>query len=244
MGKEVAGLALLVAATGWSQSFEVASIRQAQEGGRRGPFESVQVTPLNLTMRAVRFRTAVAWAYGVRDFQVSGPDWIDQAGFDIAAKSAGEVKEKELRLMLRTLLADRFKLEIHHERKEQQAWVLTIGKNGLNPNIKESAIEGDPVIQPNLSKGEVIVKGAPVGQLVELLARVLRGPVVNETGLDGKYDATVNLLKYMPDGTGAPNLEALAIRAIQAEFGLKIENRKTMMDLVVVDRAEKTPLEN
>jgi uncharacterized protein (TIGR03435 family) len=169
---------------------------------------------------------------------------MDQVGFDIAAKSTGEVKEKELRLMLRTLLAERFKLEVHHERKEQQAWVLTIGKDGLNPNIKESEVAGDPVIQPNFSKGEVVVKGAPVGQLVELLAKVLRGPVVNETGLDGKYDATVNILKYMPDGTGAPNLEALAIRAIQAEFGLKVENRKTMMDLVVVDRAERTPLEN
>jgi uncharacterized protein (TIGR03435 family) len=244
MGKEVAGLALLLSAAGWSQSFEVASVRQAQEGGRRGPFESVQVSPGSLTMRAVRFRTAVAWAYGVRDFQVTGPDWMDRVGFDIVAKSAGEAKENELRLMLRTLLAERCKLEVHLERKEQPAWVLTIGKNGLNPNIKESDSDGDPLIQPNLGKGEVTVKRAPVGQLVELLAKVLRGPVVNETGLDGKYDATVNILKYMPDGTGAPDLEALAIRAIQAEFGLKVEYRKTMMDLVVVDRAEKAPVEN
>ena len=244
MGKEVAALALLAAASGWSQSFEVASIRQAPEGSRRGPFESVHVSPDSVTMRAVRFRTAVAWAYAVRDFQVSGPDWMDQLGFDIVAKSTSETKEKELRLMMRTLLAERFKMEVHQERKEQPAWVLTIGKNGLNPNIKESEIAGDPVIEPNLAKGEVIVKGAPINQLVELLAKVLRGPVVNETGLDGKYDATVNVLKYMPDGTGAPNLEALAIRAIQAEFGLKVEHRRTMMDLVVVDRAEKAPLEN
>jgi hypothetical protein len=100
MGKFIAGMALLASA-GWSQSFEVASIRQVQGEGRRGPFESIQVSPGSLTMRGVRFRTAVAWAYGVRDFQVTGPDWMDQIGFDIAAKAEGVAKEPEMRLMLR-----------------------------------------------------------------------------------------------------------------------------------------------
>jgi hypothetical protein len=201
MGKFTTGMALLVALPGWGQTFELASIRQAEEGRRSGPFESIQVSPGSLTMRSVRFRTAVAWAYGVRDFQVTGPDWMDRLGFDIAAKSGDTAKEPELRAMLRALLAER-------------------------------------------SKGEVVVKRAPVSQLVELLAKVLRGPVVNETGLDGNYDATVNLMKYLPDGSSAPDIEALAVRAIQAEFGLKVEHRKTLMDFVIVDRAEKIPVEN
>lgn len=244
MGKITAGLAMLAAIPGWGQSFEVASIRQALEGNRQGPFEHVQVTPGSLTMRGVRFRTAVAWAYGVRDFQVTGPDWMDRQGFDIVAKSAGAEKEPELRAMLRALLAERFKLEAHKERKEMAAWVLTIGKDGLNPAVKPSDTEGAPLIQPNLAKGEVVVKRAPVSQLVELLAKVLRGPVVNETGLDGSYDATVNILKYVPDGSSAPDIEALAIRAIQAEFGLKVDHRKTLLDFVIVDRSEKEPVAN
>jgi uncharacterized protein (TIGR03435 family) len=89
-----------------------------------------------------------------------------------------------------------------------------------------------------------VVKRAPVSQLVEILAKVLRGPVVNETGLDGFYDATVNVLKYVPDGSSVPDIEALAIRAIQAEFGLKIDHRKTVMDFVIVDRSEKEPVAN
>jgi uncharacterized protein (TIGR03435 family) len=116
MGKFIAGMALLASA-GWSQSFDVASIRAVEDRGRRGPFESVQVSPGSLTMRGVRYRTAIAWAYGVRDFQVTGPDWLDQVGFDIAAKAEGGAKESELRRMLRTLLAERFKLETHRERK-------------------------------------------------------------------------------------------------------------------------------
>jgi uncharacterized protein (TIGR03435 family) len=244
MGKLTAGLSLLIAIPGWAQTFEVASIRQAQEGGRSGPFDQIQVSPGSVTMRGVRFRTVVAWAYGVRDFQVTGPDWMDGAGFEIAAKSGDAAKEPELRAMMRALLAERFKLEAHKERKETGAWVLSIGKNGLNPAIKPADTEGDPVIQPNLAKGEVSVKRVPVSQLVELLAKVLRGPVVNETGLDGKFDAAVNIMKYMPDGSSVPNIEALAIRVIQAEFGLKVEHRKTLMDFVIVDRAEKAPLEN
>ncbi len=243
MGKFITAMALLAFA-GWSQSFEVASVRPVEDRGRRGPFESIQVSPGSLTMRGVRYRTAIAWAYGVRDFQVTGPDWLDQVGFDIAAKAEGSAKEPELRKMLRMLLAERFKLETHQERKETPAYVLTIGKNGLNPNVKPSDSEGDPLIQPNLAKLEVSVKRAPASQLVELLSKVLREPVIDETGLSGSFDATVNIQKYIPDGSSAPDIVSLALRAIQAEFGLEVKHRKTMMDYVIVDRTEKTPVEN
>jgi uncharacterized protein (TIGR03435 family) len=243
MGKFVAGLALL-ASGAWGQSFEVASIRQIQDGGRRGPFESIQVSPGSVIMRAVRYRTVVAWAYDVRDFQVTGPDWMDQVGFDISAKAEGKAKEADLRRMMRTLLAERFKFEAHQDRKETTAYVLQIGKNGLTQTVKPSDTEGDPLIQPNLSKMEVSVKRAPVSQLVELLAKVLREPVIDETGLSGTFDATVNVSKYIPDGSTAPDITALALRAIQAEFGLEVKHRKTLMEFVIVDRSERAPVEN
>jgi uncharacterized protein (TIGR03435 family) len=122
--------------------------------------------------------------------------------------------------------------------------VLTIGKNGLNPNVKPSDSEGDPLVQPYLAKMEVSVKRAPASQLVELLSKVLREPVIDETGLSGTFDATVNISKYIPDGSSAPDIVALALRAIQAEFGLEVKHRKTMMDYVIVDRTEKAPVEN
>jgi len=243
MGKTIAGVVLL-AVTGWGQTFDVASVRRAQEGGRRGPFDQIQVSPDSLAMRGVRFKKAIAWAYGVSDFQVTGPDWLDQVGLEIAAKAEGPAKEEELRLMLRALLAERLKLAVHEEDKETSAYVLTVGKNGVPPNITETTEDGDPIVQPNPSKMEVVVKRAPVSQLVELLSRVLREPVVNETGLNGKYDATVNFSKYIPDGSSAPDVQALALRFIQQEFGLKVEHRKTLMHFIVVDKAEKDPVEN
>jgi uncharacterized protein (TIGR03435 family) len=246
MSKVVAGMAFALAAGSWAQTppaFEVASIRQSQEA-RRGPFENIQVTPGTLTMRAVRFRTAVAWAYGVKDFQVTGPDWMDELGFDIVAKSVEPSEAAELRRMLRALLADRFKLEVRQETRETPAWVVTIGTNGLPPGIKESIDDGDFQVQPNLAKGEVSVKRAPVNQLVEILAKVLRGPVVDETGLTGRYDATVNFMKYLPDGSTPIDVQALAIRAIQQELGLKIDHRKANLPFVIVLRVEKAPVEN
>jgi uncharacterized protein (TIGR03435 family) len=242
MGKTI-GLALL-AATAWGQTFEVAAVRRATEGGYRGPFDQIQVSPGSLAMRGVRLRKAIAWAYGVMDFQVKGPDWLDQVGFEIAAKSGGKEPEQELRLMLRALLAERLKLAVHEEDKEATAYVLTIGKSGLSPAVKLSSDDGDPLVQPNPSKMEVVVKRAPVSNLVELLSKLLREPVINETGLNGKYDATVNFAKYLPDGSTAPDVTATALRFIQGEFGLKVDHRKTTLHYVVVDHAEKDPMEN
>jgi uncharacterized protein (TIGR03435 family) len=119
-----------------------------------------------------------------------------------------------------------------------------MGKNGLPASVKPSDGDGDPLIQPNLSKLEVSVKRVPLSQLVELLAKVLREPVIDETGLSGTFDATVNISKYIPDGSSAPDIVSLALRAIQAEFGLEVKHRKTPMDFVIVDRAEKAPVEN
>jgi uncharacterized protein (TIGR03435 family) len=243
MGKIIIGMAL-VASAGWTQTFDVASIRAAQGEDRRGPFDAIHASPGSLTMRGVRFKKAVAWAYGVRDFQVTGPDWMDRAGFDIVAKSEEPAKEPELRKMLQKLLAERFKLEAHQERKEASAYVLTVGKNGIPANIKQSDTEGDPLIQPNLSKMEVSLKRAPVSELIEILAKVLREPIVDETGLSGNYDATVNISKYIPDGSSAPDIVGLALRVVQAELGLEVKHRKTPMDFVIVDRAEKAPVEN
>ena len=156
----------------------------------------IKIAPGSLTMRSVSFRVGVAWAYGVKEFQVTGPDWIDQARYDIVAKAAGPASAGELRVMLRTLLAERFKLVSHRQTKEMSAWVLTVGKNG--PKFKESQEEGEASIEPNLSKMEVVVRRTPVSQLADLLGKILRAPVLDQTGLNGKYDITVRSTNICP----------------------------------------------
>src|SRR3954471_13875575 len=127
-------------------AFEVASVRVSTSGGGRGHMNMfaspIKVAPGSLTMRGISFRAAVAWANDVKEFQVNGPSWIDEARYDIVAKSAGPASPEELRLMLRTLLAERCKLVSHRQTKEMSAWIVTVAKNGPKFKMSEGDAEG------------------------------------------------------------------------------------------------------
>lgn len=228
-------------------AFEVASIRVAQStAGREGMHgmpASIRTEPGTVTMRSASFRTVVRWAYNVVDFQVTGPDWIDQQRYDIVAKSASAASEEQMRLMMQTLLADRFKLTSHRQTKEAQAWVLSVGKNG--PKFKESASEGESSIVPDQKRMSIAVQRTQVSQLVDFLAPILRAPVLDETGLKGRYDITIAVDKYIPDhATAIADMVSVIATGIQQELGLKLEQKKMPVEFVVVDRAEMTPAEN
>jgi uncharacterized protein (TIGR03435 family) len=227
-------------------AFEVASVHVSQigrgggEGSRR---ENIQFTPDTVTMRNVSLKSAIRWAYHVFDYQVSGPDWLQSERYDIVAKAAGPVTEDQLRTMLQTLLADRFKLELHHQTKELAAYVLVVAKNG--PKFHESETAGESSIQPDQKRMSVTVQRTPLSQLTEMLSSVFRAPVVDMTGLKGKYDVTLNLSKYVGDMQPAHD-DPLSIfmAGLQEELGLKLESKKMPIDLLIIDRAEKVPVEN
>jgi uncharacterized protein (TIGR03435 family) len=237
-------------------AFEVASIRVSPPGKREGEgFKrdmrtgaAVQVSPDSVTIRNSTLRSITCWAYHVFDYQVKGPDWLGSERFDITAKAAGQVPEDQLRLMMQTLLADRFKMATHPENKEMPAYLLQVAKSGLK--VKESTSgEGDMDIKPNQQKMQVTILRAGIQQLIDGLSNVFRAPIVDQTGLKGKYDATFDMTKYMADmrptdGGAPPDPQAIIIRGLQEELGLKLEPKKMPVDLVVIDRAEKVPAEN
>ncbi len=228
--------------------FEVASIR-ASEGGKGGenPFrQNIQVSPGTLTMRGISLKSAIRWAYHVMDYQVTGPGWLVTERFDIVAKAPGPATEDELRPMLQKLLASRFHVAVHHESKELSAFILSVAKNG--PKFKESQSEGDSSVEPDQKTMTVVVHRTAISQLVEVLSNILRAPVLDETGLKGRYDVTIDAGKYIPSTPEdrAAMMDPLAIisNGLQGELGLKLESRKAVVDLVVVDHAEKLPTEN
>jgi len=266
-----AGLAFMAATAACAQTpaappaappaFDVASVKASdmapgREGGGRGfggrgfgglgGRGNIQVAPDTLTMRNVTLKNAIRWAYQVTEYQVSGPDWLDSARFNIVAKSASPANEDQLQLMMQALLADRFKLALHRQTKEFQVYVLAPGKNGTK--LQESRGEGESNIQPQLDRMSVSVQRTPISQMIDLLTPVLGAPVIDMTGLKGRYDITVNLAKYMADmqpGGGAPaDPLSLVIAALEGELGLKLESRKIPLDQLVIDHAEKIPTEN
>jgi uncharacterized protein (TIGR03435 family) len=239
-----AGCALSQPAT---PTFEVASIKAVPSSPRGGGHDAlfgdnIKATPGSLTMRSVTLKACIQWAYQLFEYQVTGPGAIDGDHYDVMGKAAGPANEPELRAMLQTLLADRFELKFHRQTKEMQAYVLSVGKGG--PKVKESTTEGDGDIRPDQKTMTVTIQRMPMARIIDPLSRMFQMPVVDATGLKGRYDLSVNVAKYLPQAGEKTDPVSLIQTALQEELGLKLEAKKVPLDLLIVDHAAKAPVEN
>jgi uncharacterized protein (TIGR03435 family) len=229
-------------------AFEVASVKASQggRGGRGFPGHGfgnqIAAEPGSLTMRNVSMRAAIHWAFDVPEFQVSGPSWLASERYDIAAKASGAASEDQLRLMLRTLLADRFHLVTHTELKTVPYYLLTVAKGGTK--FKESADTGEPVLSAGPNSSTAVFRRVPMSQLIDMLQPILQAPIIDETGLKGRYDATLNIGALIGTPIQNDDINGTIITALQDLLGLKLEPRKGPLDTLVVDHAEKVPTEN
>ena len=200
-------------------------------------------------------KTLIAAAYNLNPRAIlGGPVWIDTEHYDIDARTPGDLRPNlnEQMAMLRKLLADRFQLGIHREQKEMQAYAMSIAKTG--EKLKESTVspdntpEGPPplifVVGPELVR--LPGRYTTIGEFASVLQRAaLEYPVVDRTGLSGRYDFD---LEFTPDetvfggvlGKGPDNPTKPALfAAIQEQLGLRLEPTKTAVDVVVVERAQR-----
>jgi uncharacterized protein (TIGR03435 family) len=228
-------------------SFEVASVKVNAAGpmGREGRVrpDAIAFTPGGVTMTGVTMRAIVQWAYHMQSIQVSGPSWIDDTRYDINAKAATPVSSEELRKMMQTLLTNRFKLAFHRDTKEMSAYVVTIAKGGHK--MTQSVGEGDMQIKPT-GKGLIVqVTHVTLAQLSEMSASPLQGVVVDQTGLSGAWDFQLDASSFMVNQPSSME-EAinLFVQALGEQVGLKVEQKKVPAEVFVIDRAEKTPVEN
>jgi len=257
------GLAASLAQPADTLKFEVASIKPADPGaGGHSSFRSVPGGGIQVTNYSLK--QLISFAYDVRDFQVSGPGWLDSTRYDILAKPEHEEDLADIRQMndaqkktaserlrerLRALLAERFQLTIHQETKEFPVYALVVAKNG--PKLEEST-EPDSANQStstnsNNGKAEMTAKRIPMQSLANVLSSRLSRPVLDRTGLTGKYNFkmqwTADMSARGPDGPGDANLADSAgpsiFTAIQEQLGLKLESTKGLVEIIVVDRVEK-----
>ena len=227
-------------------AFEVASIKVSQTPVGRGLAslrEDINTDPARLTMVNVSLGTAVRWAYKLGVYEISGPDWISNARFDFTAKAASPVSEDQLRLMLRALLKERFKLEVHRQVKDISGYALVVGKNGTKLHPVEGGGEG------SMTGGALMFEGhkMPLSRLTDIVSSALKTPVRDMTGLEGFYDFKVDMRPYLADrqpGDPPIDLPSIAMSALDAQLGLKLEARKIQMEVLSVDHAEKTPTDN
>ena len=132
--------------------FEVASVKRAEGGGPPGDIpRNMDNSPGHFAMHNVPMRYALEWAYDLKDYEISGPDWIKfDDRYDIVAKAAGPVSEEQTRQMLQTLLTERFQMKLHREKKDLSVYVLVPGKGAAK--VKEAAGDG-PTITSGPKKG-------------------------------------------------------------------------------------------
>ena len=194
------------------------------------------------------------FAYSVQMKQITGaPEWIDKDRYDIDATpdTEGTPTADQVRIMIRKLMAERFHLKFHHEKREMPAFVLTVGKDGakLQPTHPNGNLHGVGM-QAAKTGAMLFAYNAPISGFTNFLqSLVLDRPVVDETGLTDRYDLNVtftvdeSMFNGHPpefpkpaDGVEpAPNL----FEAIQEQLGLKLSPEKAQVDVLAVEHVEK-----
>ena len=260
--------------------FEVVSIKPSSPDDRR---VELRFRPGRFVAAGLPIKSVITTAYQVKDFQLSsGPGWINSEKYDIEAKEEDSVAREleklpfeqrwvKEQLMLQALLADRFKLKVSHKTKEGTVYVLAVAKNG--PKFQEAkpgdtypngikGRDGRPFGQANVvqsGRGHFTGQGIAIARLVGMLANELDCIVVDQTGLEGNYDFS---LQWAPDqtqtamfkdtGDGKPGTDAALVpessepsifTALQEQLGLKLESTKGPVDVLVIDHIER-PSEN
>jgi uncharacterized protein (TIGR03435 family) len=244
------GTALIASAAAFTQAqapteFEVASVRPNLANDRLvtirvgpgGTFSARGYTLVLLTQRA----------YGVMDWNVSGgPGWIRTDRYDVAAKAnvQGDLTEAELQPMLAKLLADRFKLELHHSSTQASGYALEVAKGG--PKLKPAADGEEHRDTFRLTNVGLSGQGISMRTFARFFGGKLGLIVVDETGLTGLFDFKVDWKidtdRPAPDFPAADPREPLreaAFDALQTQLGLKAVPKKVTVEMLVIDHAEK-----
>ena len=217
-------------------AFAVASVRPSAE---RVQFESdgrTTVLPGTLHMQDVTIETCIKWAYGVQRPQVAGPALLTSEGYDIVAKADAPATEDEMKAMMRTLLGERFQLAFHREQREMRAFAMTVGKGGAR--FKQASADELPY-RENFAMGSK-ARALTMQEFADFLAGPLEKPVVDRTGLPGRWDFAFDFTKYMTDPPqGLDDYLRVLNQTLEGDMGLKLESTRTTVDVLVVDRVQK-----
>jgi uncharacterized protein (TIGR03435 family) len=239
------------------REFDVAEIKLNRSGDTAtngGVLPGGQFSARNFPLKVL-----LGFAFGVSDlrlvdsFIVGAPSWVDSNRFDITGKSAPGTSDKMLALMLQVFLEKQFKLRTHQEQKPMNVFALVLGKGG--PKLQDAAVSGEPDCKKTVGGSVVAGQKQTDGQLHAVctnmrLADLVRAlpdlapayfdrPVLDLTGLMGAYD-----LKLDWTGRGFVDQGGLTIFDSVDKLGLKLEERKLPVPVIVVDHIEKLADDN
>jgi uncharacterized protein (TIGR03435 family) len=242
--------------------FEVASVRRSDPNAGPARFDA---PPGRYVQENAPLLNAISLAFDLRSYQFAGPlPALTRELFTIDARMPVASTAAELKLMLRSLLIDRFKLRVHVESREQDAYALTLARRDgrIGPQLQQSRVdcparmeaqrrneplppqpEGSKPCTFNYAPGRIDLGGTPLSALGQLLAGQVGRPVVDRTGLTGRFDVelqwSVATAAALGAGGNTAGSDAPSIfTAVQEQIGLKLEPAKTSVDYLVIDHIE------
>lgn len=248
--------ALAISSQSYAQSgpkaplaFEVTSVKPSEPGANGG---GIRPLPGGQTYVAsnVPLRLMIKLMYKINDSQiVGGPGWMNDELYDVEGKAESPSTLDQLHEMFQTLLADRFKLQFHRETREQRAYVLTVDRGGSKLKVNSSPEPFDIPIKPE-GRGKIVGTRVPMSYFCWFMSQRLNEPVLDQTGLTGFYDFTLEIVprdepfRDAPGGPVNPGMnqppqaEVLAV-PLREQLGLKLESRKAPVDVFVIDHVER-----
>ena len=221
--------------------WDVATVKPSNPDNTRG--QHIQFTGRHVLLLDTTLEQFLLLGYGVQKSQLAGePDWMKTERWDVdgVPDAAGKPSLRQLEILMQKILAERFGLQLHHEQREMPVFALTVAKNGP----KMIADTSDPNGWFDQQNGETngrhveVLKNASIADLALILQFHVDRPVVDQTGLKGRYD--LKLQWTMDEAqTSTPDAPPGLFTAIQDQIGLKLERLKAPADTLVIDKVER-----
>jgi uncharacterized protein (TIGR03435 family) len=223
-------------------AFEVTTIKQSDPDDKTHRFE---IHGRRIVIENHTVGEMVEMSYGVHARQiVNAPSWVESERFDVEGVPdvEGQPSVTQFQEIVRRLLENRFGLKFHTEKREMPRYVLTVAKSG--PKMEPT--KGAPDALPNMrgtgdkTSRTLQMENVSMRELAHNLQGELDRPVVDETGLKGKYDFTLKWSRGDAAATGdADNSLPSFFTALQEQLGLKVEPSKGEVDVMVIEHAEQ-----
>ena len=185
-----------------------------------------------ISLRNVTLHFLIGMAYELPDYRLEGGHaWIDTLRYNVDAKPSSRVSRPVALQMMQNLLADRFRLQVHHENKTVGGYRLTAPK-GDTKMVKLSPNDpiGFRVVQPGRIEGH-----GTIAMLVKILPSLVRAPIDDATGLKGAYDMSLEWTLDETSDDGKPSI----FSALSERLGLILKAERVPIDVLVIDHAEK-----
>lgn len=238
--------------TAWK--FEVASVKPA---GTVGGSPSSTIDPGIVRFRNTSLKSLLIRAYMLRNYQIEGPGWIDSERYDVVAKLPAGAPRNQVPAMLEDLLTVRFRLVTRRETRQEDVFVLSVGKDG--PKLTKSQTDFGPELSlsSNLvadrlepSAAGLSMPATTLAMFANTLATLCGRPVLDETGIEGVFDINLHAPAPAIRQSAAPSAEGQASEPVNTlaaaikALGLNWSTRKAPIEHLVVVRASKAPDEN